>query len=614
MAKKRDNSKTTTSGANKALLAVTTYGRPWYFALSLAFLAEADTSGYDVHLYIDGGGDPLNVQIAEKTNAKHHIFDRIIRCKGHLGCQRVRNQIFHDFKDGDWDYLTLCDDDLVYGKSVFRDMLRSLRHLREKDKSYHFAVGYVNEFMLNGGQLKRPLFRHKGRMYSETRTHGGAMFIGTREGWLAIRPEPWTIKPDEAGFMKRLNSSMRRANLKTGVCLRPFPHVQHVCNTHTSIRGWHSKWRNAVAIGLDSQPVRVPKFCLNCFTRSDEQLGGDPEDLSTFVRAHTKRLGNKIWLPNHNYEGYKKTRTKHDVRLPDPPAQRLEVLPDGRPPGVLISIPTRQGKLHYELVNRLLQWTNINDVKNGGKYRVGVTFHPGIRWPDMVRTKQLVNFLDDPNDWEWLLTVDDDIVPPANIFDMIDHGKDIVQAPAVVLVNGMFEWVGKQYHKERGCYDMEFDRFFHALKGHDIAPTTLVQNMSDGTKIDHKVLIPIPQPYNEGLFPVDTVGTGCLLVRRCVIETIGVACHRTKFDSLVNMLNTHDGVFSEWCKDAGFEMFCDTAKRCRHWHGDMEMTELYDALVRGLYDRAQGMVRGGGRIARLPEPVVQRPQGLVRTA
>ena len=599
----------------RALLAVTTHGRPWYFALSLAYLAEADTRGYEVRLYIDGEGDPLNVKIAEQTNAKHHIFDRIIRCKGNLGCQPLRNKIFHDFKAGDWDYLAYCDDDLIYGRSVFQDMLRTLGALRSKDKRYHFAVGYVNESVLRKGLLKPPLFRSRGRVYTELIAHGGAMWVGTREGWLAIRPEPWTIGPDGAGFMARLAPCITRSGMKTGVCLKPFPHVQHICNAHTEISGWKSGWRGSFAIDLMGRDVRVPSFCHNCFTLHDEQFGGLPEGTAMFIRTHIKRLGNKVWLPQRDYEGYKQKPPKHEIRHPDPPPMRLEVMPDGKPVSVLISIPTRPETVHHRLSHRLMQWVQKYDIKSGGEYQITTTFHPGIRYPDMVRTRQLQTFLSAKEGFEWLLTVDDDIVPPLDILDMIKYGKDVVQAPAVVLVNGMFEWVGKRYHNQQSIYDQTFERFFHMLNGHDLVPVTLTQNLPDGKKgADYNTMVPVPKPYPRGLYPVDTIGTGCLLVRRCVIETLGVARHRTEYDELVNMKNTHDGVFSECVHDAGIEMWCDTGRRCEHWHSGHEMSTLYDVVVRGMYDRQHGTVRDELKLARLPEPRPAAPKGLRRIA
>lgn len=593
------------STRKKALLAVTTHGRPWYFALALGYLIEADKRDYEVRLYIDGDGDPLNAQIAEKTNKKHRVFDRIVKLPENLGCQRLRNKIFHDFKQGTWEYLAFCDDDIIMGRSVLQEMLKDFTELRQLDQRYHFMAAYLNEFTTRGRSWRGPFLKSRTRrsVFAECVSHGGALWLGDREGFLGLQPEPFTIQPDTGPAFARFQPTVRRNGMKTGLRIWPLYHTQHICNSFSEISGWQSGWQLAFSKDLKGRIIKVPKFCMNCFILHNEQTGGDPFTTEAFIRSMVWRLGGKVWLPDKPYKGHQEARKRHVVRVQDPAPLRLDVMPDGRKIGVLVSMPTLDGQMHYRLSARKMRWLWTYDEKAGGPYRLGFSDHPGIRWEDMVRAQQCQDFLSSPEDWEWMLMVDSDVVPPENVLDMIKHGKDVVAASAVVLVNGMLEWVGKRAHDNPNLPDLAFERHMPQLKGYETVPLWLDEVNTRTGKIvkKHPVQVVLPRPYQEGLFPVDTVGTGCLLVRRCVIEAIGVDKHRTQFGNDLRVKNTHDGVFSEWVKDAGFQMWMDTSMRCQHWHGGQDLTEEYEAMSRNRYDRQYGQL-DGGKIAKVPEP------------
>lgn len=581
MSKKHPTEQSDNNEQNSTLLAVTTCTRPWYFALSLAYLAEADTTGMDTCLYIDSGFNPLNKEIAERTNEKHHIFDRIVYGPDHphSGCHKIRNYIFNEFRDGDWERLITCDDDLVYEPTLFRDMQRDLDELQTIDDRFHFAFGLPNVATWRGNVGSQPLHAND-REYRQCRFNGMAVMIGDRDGWLGISPEPFTIPPFDGYTAQTLMSCIRRAGLLMGLRVTPPHNVQHLCNANT-VAQWHSEWANAYPCDINGKHLEVPGFPLDRFKKIDEQHGGNPADLSKLVREQVAARGDKVWLPEGEYEGAKPfTGVRGDFVEQNPPPKRLYAMPNGEKPGVLIAVPTRDGKIHHRLAMRIPEWLR----RYSDKYRINTLYVPHLRWPDAARTRIVDTFMTDT--WEWLLQVDADVVPPGNILDMIEHDVDIVQGPAVIRRHGMMEWVGKKSHDIKGFHDRRFYRATKELQGATLVPVQVTAYDESG-EVEHESILtlPIPGPYEEGLVEYDTLGTGCLLARRCVFERIGIAPFFTQFDALKNLVNTEDGTFSEIAKAAGFKQYADTSMRCEHWHGDIELSSLFDLANRGMMSR-----------------------------
>lgn len=582
--------------AEKALLAITTYGRPPYWAMCLAHLLNADTSGYEVWLMVDGGADPLNVEIARRTNEQHHVFDRIVECEEHLGCQLLRRRIFGEFRDGNWPALAHADDDLIYEPNIFADLLRDLRVVAKHEPAYQFMVGFHNR---PANVAPNPFMTHAGREFHGIGHHGGALWLGSREGWLKLRPEPWSMPPFHTPAMPALIPTVWRAGFQMATRVKPRYVVQHLCNTHGHIMGWQTKWRAAFAMGDDGKPLFPDGFPMEEFCQTDEQFEHSPDGVVPFARKVVAALGGKVWLPDEwEYNGYPPYEEPPVGEQDPPPARRTDSIatiktPDGKlvkaPVDVMITTPARSGMEHQRLAIRKQDWLRM--YEGHGRYRLHLDGHPFCRYPDQVRTQEVRAFLESP--CEVQVCIDNDVVPPPNALDIIDvmmaEDKDVVLAPTVMIVDGRLEWNAKRKHNEPGMYDLRYGKEIPELAGYD-----LVEGL-DGMPLA------MPKPFIEGIVPVDTIGWSCVFIRRCVYETIGTHVHQTVFDAWNNMVNTHDGRACEFIRSAGFQIWCHTGMRCEHWHGDLELTQLYDVIVRRLYAHNR-VARPGDRIGRLPEP------------
>ncbi|NCN41074.1 glycosyltransferase family 2 protein [bacterium] len=187
-------------------------------------------------------------------------------------------------------------------------------------------------------------------------------------------------------------------------------------------------------------------------------------------------------------------------------------------PSVYIAV-LNQGEVAVDLANNLLVMVSHADV----------SFK--ITWPNHKptsnnRNKIVKAFLE--TDYHYLLMIDDDVVPPPNLLDLIKLGKDIVAAPCPQWHENDIYWVVMDYvPEEEGYRQVGVDR-------------------------------------RSGLEEVDAVGTGCILIKRKVLENIKAPFERKWDEDGIQALG-HDFYFCQKAKEKGFEVYAHFDYPCRHY-------------------------------------------------
>jgi len=136
--------------------------------------------------------------------------------------------------------------------------------------------------------------------------------------------------------------------------------------------------------------------------------------------------------------------------------------------------------------------------------------------------------------YDYLMMIDSDIVPPANILDLILYDKDIISPVCFAYTKkSLFPLVLKQQRKK--------------------AP---------GSK--YKAYESIRPDKWKGLLEVDAVGTGAIIIKREVLEKIPYP-FRNEYDKTGEKQIGLDINFCFRVKKLGFKIFCHTDYISSHW-------------------------------------------------
>lgn len=135
---------------------------------------------------------------------------------------------------------------------------------------------------------------------------------------------------------------------------------------------------------------------------------------------------------------------------------------------------------------------------------------------------------------EWLLMIDNDIVPPDNILDMINSGKKIVSAIVMGMTDGVPHPLAMKKRKN-GLYSMV--------------------NLMEYYKEKRK----------NGLIEVDGAGTGCLLIHRSVLEKMKTNWFRFQYTKEGLIKYSEDYSFSQKAKKLGYKIYVNTNFMCEHY-------------------------------------------------
>jgi len=194
-----------------------------------------------------------------------------------------------------------------------------------------------------------------------------------------------------------------------------------------------------------------------------------------------------------------------------------------------------QGEVRAEIS----QW--VNSVIAEGKFTIFVDY-PESKPISFNRNKIVKKFL--TTECDYLMMLDSDIVPPANILDLSLFGKDII--------GGL-------------CFS-----FSQIVPGQAaVVPLILKRNKKILKGDRHIKYSPLPQEKWEGLTECDAIGTGCIIIARHVLENPFWLTHYGHFPNIYD--KTGDKVigldinFCYRAKKLGYKTYCHTDFKCSHW-------------------------------------------------
>jgi len=151
---------------------------------------------------------------------------------------------------------------------------------------------------------------------------------------------------------------------------------------------------------------------------------------------------------------------------------------------------------------------------------------------DRVRNLISKRFLE--SDAEYLLMIDDDVVPPAGVLDMARHGKDVVA--------GL-------------CYAFIPQRGYYAAAYTPPGEGGRYGRVGIGREIE-----------GRGLLEIGLAGSACLMVHRRVLERLDPPYFRTELDDEGTYIaDSEDFSFCRRAREAGFSLWLDTAQVCSHF-------------------------------------------------
>lgn len=193
----------------------------------------------------------------------------------------------------------------------------------------------------------------------------------------------------------------------------------------------------------------------------------------------------------------------------------------GSKPRVMIAIPNFNGYIFNELAIRLIQWSHDQEIA------MSLKFYPFMAPLDNARNRAVKDFLEDY--WDYLMFIDDDIVPPPQTLrTLLSSDKDVI-APL--------------------CLTLKPD--------------------------DNNLFFPMPvahrydknkqyRPYyGKGMEETDVITGGCFLVKREVFEKIerpfSFTYHR---DGTVEY--SEDFYFSQKCQEHGYKLYTHYDLICKH--------------------------------------------------
>ena len=182
----------------------------------------------------------------------------------------------------------------------------------------------------------------------------------------------------------------------------------------------------------------------------------------------------------------------------------------------------------------------LDEISRQEKYDVFISY-PSDKPISYNRNKIVQNFLSH-KEFDYLMMIDGDIIPPLNILNLVDYDKDII-TPVLF-----------------------------AYQGNEVLPLAVMRRKEDG------FYTPIDPRGKNGLQEVDANGTGCMIIRRDVLEKVR-SPFLNEYDADGMKKTGLDFAFCRRAKKLGFEIWCHFGYICSH-HTIVDLKEIFGALIK----------------------------------
>ena len=197
-------------------------------------------------------------------------------------------------------------------------------------------------------------------------------------------------------------------------------------------------------------------------------------------------------------------------------------------PTVLLAIPNN-GRIDVELLAAIerIKATHSEEYKLDF---MDYVLTAGLTPVDRARNIISSDFMH--SDADFLLMIDDDIIPANDVVAMCLHNKPIVGAIC-------FGYVTND-KMEDGIHPVVFDK-------------------EEGTKKYKSAKL-----NARGLIKCDAIGTGCIMIRRDVLEKMPQPWFEMLFDDKYKLIYGEDIYFCKKAQELGFDIFADRDRVCGH--------------------------------------------------
>ena len=233
------------------------------------------------------------------------------------------------------------------------------------------------------------------------------------------------------------------------------------------------------------------------------------------IHKHRATIGKRSDIKEIHQRSYEALLKKHNLE---------------RKPNILVAI-LHQGNISTELGFRIAQ-IGMDD-------RFNVKIKPYSHKPISNNRNIIVKeFL--ANGYDYLCMIDSDIIPPSNILDLVLVDKDVIGG------------VCPQWHED--------DLYW-----------VVMRKVPDGYQ-------QVPVEERGGLREVDAIGTGCIVIKRNVLEVIKAPFNRKWDEDGIAILGL-DFNFCQKAKEKGFKIWAHWDYMCDH-KIQIGLLNIYKLLVR----------------------------------
>ena len=224
------------------------------------------------------------------------------------------------------------------------------------------------------------------------------------------------------------------------------------------------------------------------------------------------------------------------------------IVPTGQKVGVMFAVPSEDGRVHASIafhIGRMM----YNRDRPECPFRFDTHVVPGVRPIQFARNLIVDTFL--ASDAQWLIMVDDDQVVPENFWQLM------TVSDADVVSGKTYCWVGNKYTAGR----LRLNQY------------SLIKREEVEFPECYNVWEPAEakgQPYR-----VPIVGTGCIAIRRHVLEALGPNCFQFSYKKNGSIMGGEDINFSQMCNQSGFVIAVHPGVRFGHVKS-LDLAEVAD--------------------------------------